>query len=270
MNIYYTTIKGRRNSNEDRHNIILNIHNENKNVNDINMLSIYDGHGGTYVSDYLCNNLPLYYCHRELKPPFSKEYHNKVFKINQEKILKNKKGNFSGSTCLLNIMYKFNKEIYFNTVNLGDCRLVIVYKNGNVKQITTDHKPDNFIEKNRINKLGGEIYNDSEGVTRIGDLSVSRAFGDGDNAPYISYLPDIYYNKITPDIKYIVMGCDGLWDVINNNDLYELLELYSKKTKINLAADLANEALIKNTTDNVSVIVIEITSYDDMIDCIKI
>ena len=53
MNIYYTSIKGRRNNNEDRHNIILNIQNTNENVNDINMLGIYDGHGGTYVSEYL-------------------------------------------------------------------------------------------------------------------------------------------------------------------------------------------------------------------------
>ena len=88
MNIYYTTIKGRRNSNEDRHNIILNIHNENKNVNDINMLSIYDGHGGTHVSEYLEKTLPKYYCNLNLEPPFSKEYHCELFECLQKKILK--------------------------------------------------------------------------------------------------------------------------------------------------------------------------------------
>ena len=264
MNIYYTSIKGRRKTNEDRHNIILNIHDANKKINDINLLGIYDGHGGTYVSEYLASHIPLFYCHRELKAPFSREYHNKVFDDLQESILKTKKGQATGSTCLLNIMYRFKDNVHFNTVNLGDGRLVIVYKNGTAKQVTTDHKPDHPIEKERINNLGGEIYNDSEGVVRVGDLSLSRAFGDGDNAPYISNRPDIYYNTILPSTKYIVMGCDGLWDVIQNEDLYKLLEEFSKKEKKNLAADLAKEALLRRTTDNVSVIVIEIDNFDKM------
>ena len=264
MNIYYTSIKGRRKTNEDRHNIILNIHDANNKINDINLLGIYDGHGGTFVSEYLANNIPLFYCHRELKVPFSKEYHKKVFDDLQNAILKTKKGQATGSTCLLNIMYRYKDNVHFNTVNLGDGRLVIVYKNGLFKQVTTDHKPDDPIEKERINKLGGEIYNDSENVVRIGDLSLSRAFGDGDNAPYISHEPDIYYNTILPATKYIVMGCDGLWDVIPNEDLFKLLEEFSKKEKKNLAADLAKEALLRRTTDNVSIIVIEIDNYEKM------
>ena len=269
MNIYYTSIKGRRKTNEDRHNIILNIHDANKKINDINLLGIYDGHGGTFVSEYLASNIPLYYCHRELKTPFSREYHKEVFDNLQESILKTKKGQSTGSTCLLNIMYKFKDKLHFNTVNLGDGRLVIVYNNGTAKQVTTDHKPDHPIEKDRINKLGGEIYNDSEGVVRVGDLSLSRAFGDGDNAPYISHTPDIYYNTIVTETKYIVMGCDGLWDVIPNNDLFSLLEQYSKKDKKNLAADLAKEALERRTTDNVSVIVIEISDFEKMCEYIN-
>ena len=269
MNIYYTSIKGRRKTNEDRHNIILNIHDANPEINDINLLGIYDGHGGTFVSEYLANNIPLYYCHRPLKAPFSKEYHYEVFNKLQSLILKTKKGQSTGSTCLLNIMYKFKDNVHFNTVNLGDGRLVIIYKNGTVKQVTTDHKPDHPIEEERIKNLGGEIYNDSEGVVRVGDLSLSRAFGDGDNAPYISNKPDIYYNTIIPATKYIVMACDGLWDVIPNEDLYNLLEEFSKKEKKNLAADLAQEALKRKTTDNVSVIVIEIENFEKMCEYIN-
>ena len=55
-------------------------------INDINLLGIYDGHGGTYVSEYLASHIPLFYCHRELKAPFSREYHNKVFDDLQESI----------------------------------------------------------------------------------------------------------------------------------------------------------------------------------------
>jgi serine/threonine protein phosphatase PrpC len=255
MNVYYTSIKGRRESNEDRHNIILNINQLNDKILPINLLTIFDGHGGTYVSEYLKKYLPLYYCHPKLKLPFLKNYHTEVFRKLQENIIKNKNGHISGSTCLLNIMYKYENELHMNIVNLGDCRLVIIYKDGSFKQVTTDHKPDDKIEKDRIKKMGGKIYKDSEGTFRIGDLSLSRAFGDEDNAPYISQVPDVYYKKITPQTKYIVMACDGLWDVINNKDLYKLLEDSNNK-KSNLAVDLAEYALKNGSTDNVSVITI--------------
>ena len=170
MKIYYTSIKGRRESNEDRHNIILNINQLNNKLSPINFLSIFDGHGGTFVSEYLEKFLPLYYCNPKLKPPFSKDYHEQIFKKIQKEIIKNKNGYTSGSTCLLNIMYNYENDLHMNIVNLGDCRMVIVYNNGNCKQITTDHKPDDLIEKKRIKSMGGKIYKDTEGTYRIGDL----------------------------------------------------------------------------------------------------
>ena len=170
-----------------------------------------------------------------------------------------------GSTCLLNIIYKYKNEYHMNIVNLGDCRLNIVYDGGQVKPITSDHKPDEDFEKKRIEKIGGEIYHDSEGVCRIGDLSVSRAFGDGDNAPYISQKPDVFYYKITEKTKYVVMGCDGLWDVVQNHELFSLLEEFKKNKKNkNIASLLVQEALDRNTTDNVSVIIIEIDNFNNI------
>ena len=90
------------------------------------------------------------------------------------------------------------------------------------------------------------------------DLSLSHAFGDEDNAPFISQIPDIYIKEITTDTKYIVMACDGLWDVIDNKDLFNLLNFYKKNKSVNYASDLANEALKRGSTDNISIIIIEI------------
>ncbi len=257
MNIYYTTIKGRRDSNEDKHNIILNINKLNPKLKDINLFGIYDGHGGTYVSKFLEKNIPLFYCNKQLQLPFSEDYHCDTFELLQKKILETEKGYMCGSTCLLNIMYEYNNELHMNIVNLGDCRCTIVYKDGSCKQVTTDHKPDDPKERSRLEKMGGEIYMDSEGTIRIGDLSLSRAFGDGDNSPYISQKPDVHYKKVTPKTKYVVMACDGLWDVIKNEELNGLLKRLKSNGSKNLAADLANEALIRGTGDNVSIIIIE-------------
>ena len=106
--------------------------------------------------------------------------------------------------------------------------------------------------------MGGTVEKDDEGTYRIGDLAVSRAFGDGDNAPYISQVPDIYYKKITSNTKYIVMACDGLWDVINDEELHQLIQKFKENDSKNLAISLVNEALKRKSTDNISVIVIEI------------
>ena len=197
---------------------------------------------------------------KKFVPPFDEEFHTKVFMLIQSELLKNQLGYSNGSTCLLNIMYKYNGSIYMNVVNLGDSRMTIVNSKGLSQSVTKDHKPDDSVEKSRLTKMGGEIYKDSEGVCRIGDLSLSRAFGDGDNAPYISQKPDIFYKKITPETKYIVMACDGLWDVIESENLGKVINqiLKKKKNVDNLAVELASKALELGSTDNVSVIVIEV------------
>jgi serine/threonine protein phosphatase PrpC len=259
MKIHYTSVTGRRETNEDMHTILLNINNEDKKINPINLLGIYDGHGGGSVSKYLSKNIPSYYCNLKIQPPFSKDYHNLTFETIQQKLLSSKIGYSMGSTCLLNIMYKYKNDIHMNIVNLGDSRLAIVYKNGTTIPITNDHKPDDELEAERINKMGGDVYLDTEGVCRVGDLSLSRSFGDEDNAPYISQKPDVYYKKLCEETKYIVMGCDGLWDVIQNDEMFELLEtLKKKKYNENLASCLANECLKRGGTDNISIIIVEI------------
>lgn len=260
LKIYFTSVKGRRESNEDRHNVILNINGEDKKLNPINLFGIYDGHGGSWVSKYLEANIPSYYTNKKFIPPFDEEFHIKVFQLIQSQLLSNPLGYSNGSTCLLNLMYKYEDSIYMNVVNLGDSRMSIVNSKGVSQSVTKDHKPDDTVEESRLKKMGGEIYKDSEGVVRIGDLSLSRAFGDGDNAPYISQKPDIFYKKITPETKYIVMACDGLWDIIESEDLGKVInKIIKKKPKFdNLAVELAQYALDEGSTDNVSVIVIEV------------
>ena len=51
------------------------------------------------------------------------------------------------------------------------------------------------------------------------------------------------------------MGCDGLYDVINNDEIPELLKNFKGK---NYAVELVKYVINKGTTDNVSVIVIEL------------
>ena len=261
LKIYFTSITGRRDTNEDKHNIILNMNSDDPKLNSINLFSIYDGHGGSWVSKYLEANIPNYYMNKKFVPPFDEEFHIKVFSLIQSELLKNPLGYSNGSTCLLNIMYKdkSNGSIIMNVVNLGDSRMTIVNSKGISWAITKDHKPDDTIEEARLKRMGGEIYKDSDSIYRIGDLSLSRAFGDGDNSPYISQKPDVFNISFTPDMKYVIMACDGLWDVVESDKIGVVIEnILKKNTPSNLAVELANWALEKGSTDNISIIIIEI------------
>lgn len=257
MKVHSTSVKGRRQNNEDRDNIELNINNEDPNLNSINLFGLYDGHAGTFVSNFLKNNLPYFYLNPKLSYPLTLSNHTKIFENIQQTLLKSEKGYECGSTCLLALMYKYQEAYHMNIVNLGDCRCVVLYDNGTNKQISVDHKPDETNERKRLTKIGGDIYRDSEGTFRIGNLSLSRAFGDGDTSPYISQRPDSFFFQITDRTRYVVLACDGLWDVIDNLELHSLIKKCKKNNINNIAVFLADIALQKGSTDNVSIIVLE-------------
>lgn len=62
-----------------------------------------------------------------------------------------------------------------------------------------------------------------------GRLSVSRTFGDieakmekyGGNPEVVVAIPEILEFKITDDIDFIVLGCDGIFDKLSNEDTAE-------------------------------------------------
>ena len=263
MSIYIISKKGIRDQNEDNDTIIINLDNKDQTKHKINMYGIYDGHGGKFVSKYLSQNLPEYFTNKSTEYPLSGRYIRNSFINLQKKLEKDhpNESDFCGSTCLVAIEYKHEKKRYLDIMNVGDSRCVISKKNI-AQVITKDHKPNWPDEKKRIQQLGGEIYYD--GVDwRIGALSVSRAFGDLDSKPFISVKPDIFRYKISNKDQFMVIACDGLWDVIDNQEAvnYVISQCYDLEynrinKKINISRMLADLALQKGSTDNVTVITI--------------
>lgn len=264
MNVHTVSIKGERKQNEDKHTIFVNMKggkpdNTKKNIN---FYAIYDGHGGGHISDYLSKNLPKYFISNKCKDPVNKKYANIIFDHIQKNIEKIEQAKHCGSTALLTIQYKKNNDNYINVINLGDSRCVLCRDNFALP-LTKDHKPDWPEEKHRISAIGGIIVNDGYDW-RIKDLSVSRAFGDLDAKPFVTHLPDVFKYKLDKTDKFYVLACDGLWDVLSNQEVinYILDNCYDKTLQnrinknFNIAAQLAEYALHKGSTDNVSIIVV--------------
>jgi serine/threonine protein phosphatase PrpC len=107
----------------------------------------------------------------------------------------------------------------------------------------------------RIEKMGGKIAFDGADW-RVKDLSLSRAFVDIDCTPYVTHLPQIYKHKLSSKDKFVILACDGLWDVVSNQDAIDFIQdLLNKNFKGNFSKMLCEYALAKGSMDNVSIII---------------
>lgn len=138
----------------------------------------------------------------------------------------------TGCTACVCVIDSINKKMYF--ANSGDSRVVLC-KKGQAYPMSLDHKPDNEIEKNRIYKADGWI---SEGRVK-GNLNLSRGLGDLEykqntklppEEQMITANPDIVVEDLTSDCDFIVLGCDGIWDCLTNQEACDYV-----KNEINIA-----------------------------------
>ena len=262
MHIDSYSLQGKRDSNEDQHIGIININNNNKKINPINFIGVFDGHGGKAVSKYLKKNLPYYFLKKNKvniygeRSTVTKYFFNKLFDNIQNKLQSSHPivASRCGSTCLCGIQYidkKGKSNLWM--LNVGDSRAVMCNYKGETIPLTVDHKPNSKSERKRITDLGGKIKFDGADW-RIQDLSLSRAIGDLDTAPYVTHKPDIFKYKLHKGDKFIIFACDGLWDVISNNKAVDFVnKLMNKKYTGNIAKQLAEYAIKKGSYDNVTV-----------------
>lgn len=276
---------GRRENNEDVERYRMNLHPDGFIVNPKyapgDFFLICDGHGGDAVAKYVAPVLEKFLMEKSKRYPLKVEYINAVYNYIQ-KSLKNHPENISkhcGCTALAVIIYFDNNNKRFaQIINSGDCR-AIMSKDGLANPLSIDHKPSWPDEKQRIDRVN-KIYATKKKVTfidhdfRIGDLSVSRSFGDLDNTPHVTHIPEIYNYEIDETVEFIVMACDGVWDVLRNEevvnfvrdhknenhiDLYNIPHIYPFEKLINpynIAEKLANYAIARGSTDNISIIII--------------
>lgn len=265
--VHKSSIKGHRDQNEDRHDCVINIDDKsptyNKNKAPINYFAVYDGHGGKFVSTYLHEHLPHYFMDKRTEYPLKKTTIQKLYTYVQNELRTKhfNKACETGSTCCIVIQYKENDSQYLNILNTGDSRAILC-RNNIAVQLTKDHKPHLYEEKARIKSLGGEITFDGFDWRTESGLSVSRAFGDLNAEPIVTCIPDVYKYKLTKDDKFMIVACDGLYDVLTSDYIinFVLENCYDPYTgqrinkNINIAKKLGNHAIVKGSTDNISII----------------
>lgn len=254
---------------------------EGKFTKDSALFAVFDGHGGTEVAKF---------CEHHFGEELKKNANFEAGKMEEalketfllmDRMLVTPEGqaqlrtlktetdgvdSFAGCTANVTLIHK--GTIY--CANAGDSRTVM-YSNKRVVELSQDHKPDNDIEKQRISKAGGFII---EGRVN-GNLNLSRAIGDleykKNNAlkPHeqlISAYPDVSKRAIKNEDAFLVMGCDGIWEILSIDEICQIADnrLKGKNDSCKLseiAEEILDRGLAPDTSqgigcDNMSAIVI--------------
>jgi len=254
------------------------------------LFGVLDGHGGSEVAQYVRDKLPdiiksspyaksknwkdllvtsfstidqnitTEKAQKELAEYFKKASHDEYNPTTESDVYKH-----VGCTACITMVA--DGEII--CANAGDSRCVMG-KKGTAIDLSIDHKPDNDAEKQRIINAGGFVEDNRVN----GVLNLSRSLGDfeyklndklkADKQLVIS-LPDVKIEKITPDVDFMVIACDGIWECWESQKVVDFI--YSKinsATKLSQIIDDLFEKIISsdpNTTpqgcDNMSCIIVQ-------------
>lgn len=249
---------------------------------------VFDGHGGTSVAEMLKSSLWPIYKKKLSEPDLVKGTIAAYLEADQLTLVQPKGlfgalrerglgGSQCGATAATVVMQplKGSQKILI-AANVGDAR-VVLSRGGQAVQLTFDHKPDVEEERKRIEAKNPfpkkPLVVNVDGTWRVGGLlSLSRAFGDvflkswsdgridGAQGGFgLTAEPDVTVETISSEDDLIVLGTDGLWEKMENQEVIDIcLSTGLQKPLEDVCKDLVKVAQDRGTTDDISVIVLRI------------
>ena len=214
------------------------------------LFGLYDGHGGFEVAKIVKEKLPDIFAKNlsDNKNCVETALTNSFKKLDDQ--LKNHEN--VGSTGNLTYICKENGKRVIYSANIGDSRTVLIRRN-KAERLSYDHKGTDFKEIERIRLTGGIIF----GGRVFGQLAISRAFGDYSLKTYgVSAIPYVSKTVIDDSDTYVIMGSDGVWDVIDEDFVYKMSQGISNSEEF--AKIIISDAMTLGSIDNISCIVIKL------------
>lgn len=226
----------------------------------INVWGICDGHGGTEVVDAASQ-----YLSEHLSSTDDPRGISSIFRTLGLSALIH--GQQSGTTITA---AKILPNHLLQIVHLGDSKACLVSdtttnnnnNNIGVTYLTKDHIPSNAHEERTIRRNGGMIINGRVN----GILGVTRALGNKDLNGIISTIPDTSNYRIrNSGSNLLILASDGFFDVISSDALREILNLIPSNDAVpndlpRAAETLINEAVNRQSTDDISVVLVDLRS----------
>lgn len=255
------------------------------------LFAVFDGHGGkeaaVFVSRHFCQELLqnpnfaakrfskalietfLYMDLLMVKPEGLQELYKiqqdipDSYAVDAESV--EEMQDFAGTTACVALIY--GDELY--VANAGDSRCVLARGN-KAFDMSVDHKADLPSEKERVIKAGGFVKD-----SRVnGILGVSRALGDFElktnpsrslDGQVITSLPDIKHTKLTGVDSFLVLACDGVWDVLSSQNCVDYVNsrLEEGKSLEEISEGVCEKCLAEGEydpvgTDNMTIIIVRL------------
>ncbi|CAF2616123.1 unnamed protein product [Rotaria sp. Silwood2] len=256
----FGTMQGWRKTHEDFHKHLIPF--DNQHWKNWSYFAIFDGHCGVdtaknaarFLDKYLLesfnqcqSNIDLHQFHKIIKNTF----------IHLDKNLMEVVKDHSGSVCIAALISP--KSAFL--INIGDCRGIIISKDGQILSATKDHKPDVRKEQERIRKAGGHITKPKNSVLRVEDkLAMTRALGDYSlDKNVIPALPDVIEYPRDSSAAYLIIASDGIWDVMSNEQVASFISQRASNTTLDdIISQLFDYCLQQQSTDNMTIYVVKL------------
>ncbi|KAG8348314.1 putative Protein phosphatase 2C [Trypanosoma vivax] len=159
--------------------------------------------------------------------------------------------------------------------SVGDSRAVLC-REGSAVALSEDHKPENTLERERIEAAGGTVSDNRVN----GQLAMSRAMGDfsykmqknlDSREQLVIAVPDTISVERENGDAFVVLACDGIFDVLNNQELIDLIcrKKAEGKTNKQICGEICHECLAppaegggfatrSEGTDNMTIIIVDL------------
>ncbi|BGP43534.1 Protein phosphatase 2C 2 [Rhodotorula kratochvilovae] len=219
---------------EDAHAGVLSLGDET-NGKKTSFFAVYDGHGGSTVAKFAGDTVHSRLAANDFFKRKDWEASLKRAYLETDEDLRANpdfRGDPSGCTAVSAII---TPERNIICANAGDSRAVMSV-GGEAKPLSFDHKPTNQGETSRIVAAGGFVE-----FGRVnGNLALSRALGDFDfkqsanldpEQQIVTADPDITVHEATPDDEFLVLACDGIWDVLTSQQVIDYVRLAISQEK---------------------------------------
>ena len=219
------------------------------NMNDrFSVYSVFDGHGsrGHDVSQFALEHMRTILAHalsQGLSHPDPRTVLMSAFKQTQVLIDQaTRQGRLGAerSGCTASVILHDHRGGALHVAHVGDSRCVLARRTAEgvrAEELTTDHKPGDQMEKERIEALGGQMRLDGAGNPRVyapgqrfPGLNMTRALGDllGYYYAGLSSDPDVHTVALTGSAEapgaaeFVLLCSDGVWEFLSSQAAVEL------------------------------------------------
>ncbi|NP_789803.1 protein phosphatase 1F isoform X1 [Mus musculus] len=217
--------------------------------------AVFDGHGGVDAARYASVHVHTNASHQPELRTNPAAALKEAFRLTDEMFLQKAKRERlqSGTTGVCALIAGAALHVAW----LGDSQVILVQQ-GRVVKLMEPHKPERQDEKARIEALGGFVsLMDCWRVN--GTLAVSRAIGDVFQKPYVSGEADAASRELTGSEDYLLLACDGFFDVVPHHEVTGLVHghlLRHKGNGMRIAEELVAVARDRGSHDNITVMVV--------------